>query len=99
MAKIEITKTELVWPGKYKEDGTRKEVPRVSLPFQVIKTKGRVWEGTEAKDAAICDWCQRITEQTGQQWEFARVNQRTFQASKPRTLAEVVRPVDLEKAL
>ncbi len=38
MAKIDITKTELVWPGKYNEDGTRKEVPRVSLPFQVIET-------------------------------------------------------------
>jgi len=38
MAKIEVTKTELVWPGKYNEDGTRKEVPRVSLPFQVIET-------------------------------------------------------------
>jgi adenine-specific DNA-methyltransferase len=37
MAKIEITKTELVWPGKYNEDGTRKEVPRVNLPFQVIE--------------------------------------------------------------
>jgi adenine-specific DNA-methyltransferase len=38
VAKIDITRTELVWPGKYNEDGTRKEVPRVSLPFQVIKT-------------------------------------------------------------
>lgn len=38
MTKIEITKTELVWPGKYNEDGTLKEVPRVSLPFQVIET-------------------------------------------------------------
>ena len=38
MAKIDITKTELVWPGKYNEDGTRKEVPHVSLPFQVIET-------------------------------------------------------------
>jgi len=38
MAKIEVTKTELVWPGKYNDDGTRKEVPRVSLPFQVIET-------------------------------------------------------------
>ena len=38
MAKIDITKTELVWPGKYNEDGTLKEVPRVSLPFQVIET-------------------------------------------------------------
>jgi hypothetical protein len=33
-----MTKFELVWPGKYNEDGTRKEVPRVSLPFQVIET-------------------------------------------------------------
>jgi adenine specific DNA methylase Mod len=38
MAKIEITKTELVWPGKYNEDGTRKEVEQVNLPFQVIET-------------------------------------------------------------
>ncbi|MCC7433415.1 MAG: site-specific DNA-methyltransferase [Methanoregulaceae archaeon] len=38
MAKIDLTKTELVWPGKYNEDGTLKEVPRVSLPFQVIET-------------------------------------------------------------
>ena len=37
MAKIDITKTELVWPGKYDEDGTLKEVPRVNLPFQVIE--------------------------------------------------------------
>ena len=38
MAKIDITKTELVWPGKYNEDGTFVEVPRVNLPFQVIET-------------------------------------------------------------
>ncbi len=38
MAKIDITGTELVWPGKYHEDGTRREVARVDLPFQVIET-------------------------------------------------------------
>src|ERR1035441_984483 len=38
MAKIDITKTELVWPGKYNEDGALKEVPKASLPFQVIET-------------------------------------------------------------
>jgi adenine-specific DNA-methyltransferase len=38
MAKIDITKTELVWPGKYNEDGTLKEVPKADLPFQVIET-------------------------------------------------------------
>jgi len=38
MAKIDIPRTELVWPSKYNDDGTRKEVPRVNLPFQVIET-------------------------------------------------------------
>ena len=38
MAKIDLTKTELVWPGKYNENGTRTEAPRVSLPFQVLET-------------------------------------------------------------
>ena len=33
VAKIDITKTELVWPGKYDDDGTRRETPRVNLPF------------------------------------------------------------------
>ena len=37
MVKIEVTKTELVWPGKYNEDGTRNEIPRLNLPFQVIE--------------------------------------------------------------
>jgi adenine-specific DNA-methyltransferase len=32
------TKTELVWPGKYNDDGTRKAASSVSLPFQVIET-------------------------------------------------------------
>src|SRR3954462_2038793 len=38
MAKIDITRTELIWPGKYHEDGTLNEVAQVSLPFQVIET-------------------------------------------------------------
>ena len=38
MPKIDITKTELVWQGKYDEGGRLREPPRVSLPFQVIET-------------------------------------------------------------
>lgn len=38
MAKIDVTKTELVWPGKYDENGTPKAIPRERLPFQVIET-------------------------------------------------------------
>jgi adenine-specific DNA-methyltransferase len=53
MAKIDITKTELVWPGKYNEDGTRKEVPRVSLPFQVIETVNESRATREAQKGGV----------------------------------------------
>ena len=49
MAKVEVAKTELVWPGKYNEDGTRKPVPRVSLPFQIIE---RINESRATREAA-----------------------------------------------
>ena len=39
---MRVIKTELVWPGKYNDDGTRKDVPRVSLPFQVIETTEKI---------------------------------------------------------
>jgi type III restriction enzyme len=54
----------------------------------IIETKGRVWEGTDAKDKSIQDWCERITKQTGQIWKFCRVNQSAFEAAKPKTLKE-----------
>jgi type III restriction enzyme len=53
----------------------------------VLETKGRVWEGTAAKDEAMADWCERVTQATGSEWRYARVNQITFDAQKPSTLA------------
>jgi len=35
-------------------------------------------EGTTAKDEAICEWCQRVTEATGVVWRYMRVNQAEF---------------------
>jgi hypothetical protein len=54
MAKIDITKTERVWPGKYNKDGTNKEVSRGSLSFQVIETIPGVYtaEASEAEMTA-----------------------------------------------
>ncbi len=60
----------------------------------IIETKGRVWEGTEAKDQAIEDWCQRVTEATGKEWRYRRVNQVAFEKRKPRRLEEVVTSED-----
>src|SRR5438093_12848771 len=53
MARIDIPKTELVWPGKYNEDGTLKEVPRVSLPFQIIETVNESRATREAKKGGV----------------------------------------------
>jgi type III restriction enzyme len=44
----------------------------------IIETKGRVWEDTLAKDAAIADWCKKLSEQTGMRWRYLRVNQSEF---------------------
>lgn len=32
-----VTRAELVWPGKFNDDGTARELPRPRLPFQVIE--------------------------------------------------------------
>ena len=56
----------------------------------ILETKGRVWVGTEAKDKAMADWCERVTRQTGRPWRFARVNQVDFDRLKPKKLSEIV---------
>jgi hypothetical protein len=50
---MRVTRTEPVWPGKYNEDGTLKEVPRVRLPFQVIETVNETRATREAKKGGI----------------------------------------------
>jgi type III restriction enzyme len=49
----------------------------------IIETKGRVFDTDQvkAKDAAIEDWCARITTETGITWQYLRVNQSTFEAN------------------
>ena len=46
--------------------------------YWIVETKGRVWEGTEEKDAAAETWCRRVTEATGSEWRYTRVNQAEF---------------------
>lgn len=47
---------------------------------RVIKTKGRVWEGTEDEDAAMHDWCENVSQATGDRWQYIRVNQAEFRS-------------------
>lgn len=46
----------------------------------IIETKGRVWEGTSAKDDAIGNWCNQVSKATGATWRFRRINQTDFDA-------------------
>jgi type III restriction enzyme len=55
----------------------------------IIETKGRVWESTTAKDEAIRDWCERITEATGSSWSYARVDQLDFDSRKATALSDL----------
>lgn len=48
MAQRNSGRVELVWPGKFAEDGALREPPRVSLPFQVIE---RIHESRASREA------------------------------------------------
>ena len=46
---VSVTRTELVWPGKYDEQGQLNTPPRVRLPFQTIETVGESRSTREAR--------------------------------------------------
>ena len=56
----------------------------------IIETKGRVWEGTAAKDDALETWCERVSAATGTSWRYVRVNQASFHVDRHTTLQEVI---------
>ena len=49
----------------------------------IIETKGREWEGTGEKDAAMQEWCRRVSGATGNPWHYIRVNQAEFRSDCP----------------
>ena len=49
----------------------------------IIETKGREWEGTSEKDAAMQEWCRRVSGATGNPWHYIRVNQAEFRSDCP----------------
>lgn len=57
----------------------------------IIETKGRIWEGTEAKDEAIRQWCVHMSQKTGKSWKFGRINQIDFDTTKIRAFSDIIR--------
>ena len=75
--------------GFYHPDWVVVQKTKVGEVNWIIETKGRVWEGTTAKDEAIRECCERIAEATGTAWRFVRVDQADFEARKPANVADL----------
>lgn len=58
--------------------------------YWIMETKGREDENVQYKDAAINNWCENITNQTGNQWRYLKVPQVMFDKFKGKQLTELV---------
>jgi len=56
----------------------------------VVETKGRVWEDTAAKDAAIGHWCDQVTKLSGKRWHYIRIDQIPFKRRRPKLFADLI---------
>ena len=57
----------------------------------IIETKGRFYEDTDKKDAAIRNWCKEVSKMKGEEWKYALVPQETFQRHEYYDFAELLR--------
>jgi type III restriction enzyme len=60
----------------------------------VVETKGRVWEDTAAKDAAMRHWCDQVTRLAGLRWHYIRIDQVPFQRRRPKLFADLLKVAD-----
>jgi type III restriction enzyme len=77
--------------GFYHPDWVVVQQRKAGVANWIIETKGRVWDGTPAKDDAMTDWCKRISDATSSIWGYVRINQAEF-APSARTLQELIGP-------
>ena len=76
--------------GFYHPDWVAVQKKKAAEVNWIIETKGRVWEGTTAKDEALNTWCDRVSAATGAVWRFKRVNQVDFDGMSLANLADLV---------
>jgi type III restriction enzyme len=64
--------------------------------FWIIETKGREYEDTDRKDAAMQKWCEDISESVKERWAYLKVRQYQFDAvkRKTRTFSELLRKIE-----
>jgi type III restriction enzyme len=60
----------------------------------IIETKGRFWEDTDKKEAAIRNWCTEVSKMTGHEWKYALVPQERFEKHDYYDFAELLKHLD-----
>jgi type III restriction enzyme len=57
----------------------------------IIETKGRFWEDTDKKEAAVRNWCTEVSKITGQEWRYALIPQEIFEKHDYYDFAELLK--------
>jgi type III restriction enzyme len=56
----------------------------------IIETKGQVYEAVAYKEVSILDWCKKVSAQTGDTWNYIRVDQKVFGDGKFKKFSDLV---------
>ena len=81
--------------GLYYPDWVVKQKFGKEIRYWIIETKGQVHDGVTQKDAAIVDWCKRVSEVGTDKWGYMRVDQSWWNGKTLNSFADVV--VGVEK--
>jgi hypothetical protein len=81
--------------GLYYPDWVVKQKFEKEIRYWIIETKGQVHDGVIQKDAAIVDWCKRVSEVGTEKWGYMRVDQSWWIGKTLNSFADVV--VGVEK--
>lgn len=76
--------------GRYYPDWVLVQKTRTGEVHWIVETKGRVWEGTEQKDAAIRYWCTEVSRLTGDPWRYMRVDQEIWAPDRLHSYSDLV---------
>jgi len=76
--------------GLYYPDWVVKQKKGREIQYWIIETKGQVHDGVLQKDAAIVDWCRRVSEVVDEKWGYMRVDQSWWTGKNLNSFEEVV---------
>ena len=85
--------------GQYFPDWVVKTGDGKETKFWIIETKGRVWEGTLEKDAAVKYWCEQVTLSTKAEWNYIRVNQEFWNKHSFDSIADLLKSLAVPSKL